>query len=65
MFFRGMSQFFRGKPIFMEVLGGECNFSQSSGVRSKDKPSTGGRGGGGGGMDIKCNSPMHTLGSEN
>ena len=42
IFFRDMTQFFRGKPIFMAVFTGECNFSQSSGVRRKGESSTGG-----------------------
>ena len=42
IFFRGMTQFFRGKPYFTEVFRGECNFRQSSGVRRKGKSSTGG-----------------------
>ena len=55
IFFRGMTQFFRGKPYFMEMFRGECNFSQSSGVRRKGKSSTGV---GGEGTDMKCNSPI-------
>ena len=42
IFFSGMTEFFRGKPYFMEVFRGECNFRQSSGVRRKGKSSTGG-----------------------
>ena len=40
--FRHKPIFFRGKPtFFMEVFGGECNFSQSSVVRRKGKSSNG------------------------
>ena len=60
-FFRGKPIFFRGPkdanssrvtPYFMAVFRGECNFSQSSGVRRKGKSSTRE------GTDIKCNSPL-------
>ena len=40
-------------PNFMEVFRGECNFSQSSGIRRKGKSSTGGEVGGEGYKDIK------------
>ena len=39
-------------PNFMEVFRGECNFSQSSGIRRKSKSSRGG-GGGRRGKDIR------------
>ena len=43
-FFR-VNQYSSGvNPYFMEVFRGECNFSQSSGVRRKGKSSTGGGG---------------------
>ena len=36
----------------LEVFRGECNFSQSSGIRRKSKSSAGGGGRGGGGVRI-------------